>query len=534
MKNSKPSLESLSASKANRDSWKREAARRSLSEFVRQAWHVLEPNTAFVDGIHVQAVCQHLQAVTEDRIRDLIINIPPGHAKSLLCAVFWPAWVWIDRPHVRWLFGAYSATLSVRDSVKCRRLLESDWYRDRWGDRFRLADDENRRERFSNNKTGHRIATSVGGTATGERADIVVIDDAHSVDQAASDAERTAAVGWFNGTMSSRLNDLRSGHRIVVGHRLHEADLTGDLLTKGGFEHLCLPAEFEPERRCSTSIWTDPRQLPNQLLWPERVTQAELDKMKTLLGSFRYAGQFQQRPAPQAGGLVRREWFRHYDRPPDDLTDYMFSVDAAFKGGATNDYVVCQVWARRGADMFLLDQARQKLDFPGTLRMIRAMAQRWPQAYRKVVEEKANGAALIASLRNEIPGLVAYVPKESKESRLSAVSAMIESGNCYLPRASNAPWVDTLVEEIVTFPNARHDDQTDCLSQALGALANLIPAAAPRTWFTPDLLGRACDPPLSGEQLLTWISTGKLPENEHQPRKELKHETANNNTLSRA
>ena len=207
-----------------------EKARRHLDEFVAQAWHVLEPATPFVKGLHMEAICQHLQAVTEGRIGNLIINVPPGHAKSLLTAVFWPAWVWIDNPQTRWLFASYSAQLSVRDSLKCRRLIESEWYQQRWGHRYQLTSDQNQKHRFENDRTGYRIATSVGGSATGERADVVVVDDPHSVDQAESDAERRTAVEWFNGTMSTRLNDFTRGHKVVIQQRLHEADLTGDLL----------------------------------------------------------------------------------------------------------------------------------------------------------------------------------------------------------------------------------------------------------------------------------------------------------------
>lgn len=265
-----------------------EMARRDLHDFVRQAWPVLEPNTPFVDGIHMRAICTHLQALTEGRLRHLIINIPPGHAKSLLTGVFWPAWVWIDRPHIRWLFASYAANLSVRDSVKCRRLIESDWYQQHFADRYQLSSDQNQKNRFENDRTGYRIATSVGGSATGERADVVVVDDPHSVDQAESDAERRRAVEWFNGTMSTRLNDFASGHKVVIQQRLHEADLTGDLLVRGGFELLCLPAEFEPERRCCTSTgWTDPRVEAGELLWPGKVTAADLEALKVSLGSYR-------------------------------------------------------------------------------------------------------------------------------------------------------------------------------------------------------------------------------------------------------
>src|SRR2546427_9787105 len=293
-----PSLIQLSA----------ERARRSLFEFVMQGWHVLEPGTPFVDGIHVRAICEHLQAITEGRLQNLIINVPPGHAKSLLTAVFWPAWVWIDRPQSRWLFSSYREPLATRDSLKCRRLIESDWYQRRWGGRFQLRADQNQKQRFENDCTGYRIVVPMSA-GTGERGDYVVVDDPHSVDQAASDSERTAAVEWWNGSMSTRLNHPSQGHKIVIQQRLHEADLTGDLLSRGGYEHLCLPAEFEPESRCHTSIgWIDPRTTAGEVLWPQRIDQAALEAFKTTLGSYRYAGQVQQRPAPADGGMLKRDW----------------------------------------------------------------------------------------------------------------------------------------------------------------------------------------------------------------------------------
>ena len=178
------------------------------------------------------------------------------------------------------------------------------------------------KNRFENDRTGYRIATSVTGSATGERADIVVVDDPHSVDQAESESERRTAVEWFNGTLSTRLNDFATGHKVVIQQRLHEADLTGDLLLKGGFELLSLPAEFEPERCCTTSIgWTDPRVEAGELLWPERIKAAHLASLKVLLGSYRYAGQYQQRPSPAEGGIFKRHSWRywrpaHLDLPP--------------------------------------------------------------------------------------------------------------------------------------------------------------------------------------------------------------------------
>jgi hypothetical protein len=332
---------------------------------------VLEPQTPFVDGLHVRAVCDHLQAVSEGRIQHLIVNIPPGHAKSLITAVFWPAWVWIDHAEARWLFSSYREPLATRDSLRCRRLIESSWYQRRWGSRFQLSGDQNQKNRFENTATGYRVVVPMPA-GTGERGDYTVVDDPHSVDQAESETERRAAVEWWNGSMATRLNDLTTGHRVVIMQRLHEADLTGDLLRRGGYEHLCLPAEFEPARRCTTAIgWSDPRTECGELLWPERVPQSALESLKITLGSYRYAAQYQQRPAPAEGGCFERRWWRFWrpvdrDLPPvpvrlpngaiqeipavplpDRLDQQIQSWDLAFKGLPNSDYVVGQVWGTK-------------------------------------------------------------------------------------------------------------------------------------------------------------------------------------------
>lgn len=475
---------------------KAERARRRLHEFVCQAWHVLEPETPFVDGTHVGAICKHLQAVTEGLIRNLIVNVPPGHAKSLLTAVFWPAWVWIDHPEARWLFSSYREPLATRDSVKCRRLIESEWYQARWGDRFQLTSDQNQKNRFENTHTGYRVVVPMS-SGTGERGDYVVVDDPHSVDQAESDAERQSAIDWWNFSMSTRRNDFATGHMVVIQQRLHEADLTGDLLQKGGYELLCLAAEFEPERRCTTSIgWSDPREQGGELLWPQKVTQADLNHLKLTLGSYRYAGQYQQRPSPAEGGIFKRIHWRywkpaHVDLPPVRIRssdgevlsiaavpvpaqfDTMIqSWDMAFKDRATSDYVVGQVWGAKQADRFLLDQRRARMDMPATKEAVQDLSRQWPKAATKLVEDKANGPAVIQELRHEVAGLIEVHPEGGKVARAHAVSPQVESGNIYLPHPTVAPWVEEFIEEAATFPNGRNDDQVDAMTQALNRLRN--------------------------------------------------------------
>jgi hypothetical protein len=207
-----------------------ELATRSLAEFVRQAWLVIEPSTPFVPGWHIDAIIEHLEAVTYGQIRNLLINVPPRHMKSLLVSVFWPAWEWIRWPERRWLFSSYGAQLSIRDSVKCRRLIESPWYQSRWAGRFALTSDQNTKGRFDNDRSGYRLSTSVGGAATGEGGDRVVCDDPHNVQEAESDSVRKATLDWWDVTMSTRVNDPKTAAMLVIMQRCHEQDLSGHLL----------------------------------------------------------------------------------------------------------------------------------------------------------------------------------------------------------------------------------------------------------------------------------------------------------------
>jgi hypothetical protein len=219
-----------------RDEIDMEMAARSLREFVLQAWAVVEPSTPFVPGWHIDVIIEHLEAVTRGQIRNLLMNVPPRHMKSLLVSVFWPAWEWIRWPERRWLFSSYAAQLSIRDSVKCRRLIESPWYQARWGHVFSLTSDQNTKGRFDNNRSGYRLSTSVGGAVTGEGGDRIICDDPHNVQEAESDSVRKNALDWFDVVMSTRVNDPKTSSKLVVMQRCHQQDLSGHLLEQGGFD----------------------------------------------------------------------------------------------------------------------------------------------------------------------------------------------------------------------------------------------------------------------------------------------------------
>ena len=449
-----------------------EKARRSLYEYVRHAWYVVEPAAAFVDGWHIGAIVEHLEAVSRVEIRSLIINIPPRHMKSLLVSVFWPTWSWIDHPELRWLYASYAQSLSTRDSLKSRRVIQSQWYQERWGDRYSLTSDQNAKTRFENNHTGYRLATSVGGSATGEGGDRIVVDDPHNVHEAESEAIREGVLAWWDGVMTLRVNDPRASARVLVMQRVHEKDLSGHLLEQGGWEHLCIPAEYEAPR-FTVIGWQDPRTTQGELVWPNRFGPGEIARTKRELGSYRYAGQYQQRPSPQAGGIFERKHLRFYSELPrredeaPDFEEMLQSWDMAFKDLSTSDYVVGQVWGRKGADAYLLDQVRGHLSFTESLAAVGHLAQKWPRAAAILVEDKANGTAVLDTLRHRLSGLIAVEPAGGKVARAYAIQPYYEAGNVYFPSPEISLWTGDLVEELASFPNGAHDDQVDAMTQAL-------------------------------------------------------------------
>lgn len=479
-----------------------------LRDFVMQGWSVLEPRRTFIPGWHIDAVCEHLEAVSHGDIHQLIINIPPGSSKSLLACVFWPAWEWTWAPETRGLFSSYAEKLAKRDSLRTRRLINSQWYQSMWGDRFVLSGDQNEKLRFENNRTGYRIATSVGGTGTGERADRVVVDDPHKVSQKKSDTKRDTVVEWWDEEMSTRGTDPVNTGFVVIMQRIHEKDLTGHLLEQGGWEHLMLPMEFEPSRKCVTFIgFSDPRTEPGELLSPDRFPAEEVERLKRKLGSAAAAGQLQQRPVPAEGAIFKKQWWRFW-KPlysglsnsveirldtgevhiapvvelPRKFDEQIQSWDLTFE--STVSAVVGEVWARKGAQFFLIDETRGFWKFVGQLAELKKFSRKHPLTLEKVVEKKANAAAMIDVAREHIPGLIGIEPHGDKRARAEAVSPLPEAGNVYLPHPDMAPWVWEYIDEMAAHPDGAFDDRGDVTAQALTRLSRHVTSADPDQWPT--------------------------------------------------
>lgn len=450
---------------------------KSLRHFLAAAWPTIEPKP-FKANWHIDAVCEHLEAVSRGQLRHLVINIPPRHTKSLTVSVSWPAWEWgpFSHPETRWLFMSYASGLSIRDSVKCRTLIQSQWYQSRWGSKFHLMGDQNAKERYNNNKHGYRIASSVGGIGTGEGGDRLVIDDPHNVADVHSETSRESVVEWWDTAMSTRSDDPKAGARVVIMQRSHHADLVGHIKDTTGnlYEYLILPAEYEPKRHCVTSLgFSDPRSIPGDILWPGRFDKKELKDLKSSLGSAAYEAQCQQNPTPIEGGMFKRHWWKFYECSPYSIAeecDFIYqSWDMTFKETAEGSYVVGQVWGLKkgNSGRYLLDQVRERMGFSATKRAVRNLSAKWPKATAKYIEDKANGPAIQDELKNELTGIIPFPPTGSKEERADACTPEVEAGNVYLPHPKNAPWVDDYIEEHAQFNKGPHNDQVDATSQAL-------------------------------------------------------------------
>jgi len=476
----------------------RRNAAASLYEFVRQSWHVVEPGVPFIGGWHIEQICEHLEACSGGDLRKLLINIPPRHSKSTIVSVMWPMWEWLTDPAQKFLCASYSGNLSIRDNLKARRLIQSPWYQDRWGHMFRLAGDQNAKQRYENDKTGYRLATSVGGTATGEGGSRLLLDDPHSAQEAQSDAIRESALEWFDVVWSTRLNDPKADVMVTIMQRLHERDISGHIIDDiGGWEHLMIPAEWDGVRRKTSVGPYDPRQKKGELICPDRFGEDEIADLKKLLGAYGSAGQLQQEPTPSEGGILKTQYFELWPHntglPPFEYI--LQSYDCAFTEKSTGDPTACTVWAVFTHDgarhVMLIDAWDEHLAYPD----LRAKAiKQWGTEYggmskdspfsrkkrpdRILVEAKASGQSLLQDLRLAKVPAIPYNPGNAdKVSRAHQAAPTLELGLVWIPESKKTPghavsWAQPFIKELSKFPVGAHDDYVDTFTQAIIYLKN--------------------------------------------------------------
>jgi predicted phage terminase large subunit-like protein len=461
---------------------KRKAPRSvKLENFVREAWKILEPVSPLVWNWHLDLICDYLTLIKRGKFKKtcgtelegIIFNVPPRTMKSLLITVFFPIWVWTTDPERRFMFASYSEKLSTQHSVFRRSVIESDWYQQNWGSVFSFSRDQNVKSHYENSKRGTMFSTGMQATATGLGGDILIFDDPLNPDQAISQVEREAVNLRFDTTFRSRINDPATGVKIIIMQRLHELDLTGHVLAREArrWKHVSLSATAE-----ENESWRFPlaRRVQSRkagdLLWPARLPQSFLSSQRVGMGSWAFNGQYQQSPAPLSGGIIKRQWVRFYRQLPEKFEFMVQTWDCTFSGGSDNDFVAGQVWARSGGKYFMLPyRAYDRLDFGPTMAAIKACHAKFPQAHAVLIEDKANGPAIISELQKEIPGVVAVNPEGGKIARAQATAPLWEAGSIELPdpQVFDVPWVEDYLHNICAFPKAAHDDDMDATSQAL-------------------------------------------------------------------
>lgn len=454
----------------------RELVRRvGLRKFVELAWPQVEA-APFVSSWHIDAICDHLSAVTRGELDRLVINVPPGCSKSIVTSVLWPSWQWVLEPEHKVMASTFDAALARRDALRMRALVKSPWFAQRWP-ATRINESPDVQETMGVYHTtagGFRFSTTVGGGATGWHCHTQILDDPVKPEDLNVEPESARAVlervwEWWRGTMASRKADPSKFRRVVIMQRLHEDDLAGRCIEEG-YTHLMLPMRFERSRACVTSWGGDQRTDDGELLCPARFDEASVAKTETDMGSRVAAAQLQQRPAPAEGNIFQRAWLSHeYASVPAEAR-LVQSWDCSFKDSATADFVAGQIWAHHGGKFYLVDRVHCRMGLPETVAAIRAWAEKYPQARAKLIEDKANGPAVEQTLRGEMSGIIMLEPRElggSKVARANAVAPYLEAGNVLVPSKSAAPWVDEWREELAAFPFARHDDDVDAATQAL-------------------------------------------------------------------
>lgn len=449
---------------------------RKFSTFVKEAWHVLEPNNPLKWSWHLDAMCDHLQAITEGRITPwLIINVPPGSSKSMIVSVMWQAWEWgpCGLRSNRFLTTSFELENVTRDTRKTRDLIQSEWYRTLWPEVF----DENGKlarageTSFANKDTGTREGVPFA-SITGKRGDRVVIDDPHSLDGAESEVERTKATRRFVEGGLNRLNDQTTSAIIVVMQRLHESDLTGVLLSLNiGFIHLCIPMEFEPERRCETPLpWRDPRTYDGELMDPVRMPREAVEKLKSV-SDYSWAGQYQQRPAPREGGLFKIDKIEIVDRIPMGGT-VVAGWDLAGSKGKKSPYSVRVKMKRWRGIVYVLDVKRLRTT-PNELEEMVEETLAEPDVYEDLPQDPGQaGKAQKMRFAELLSGKRFSITPETgdKQARATPFASQVEAGTVRLARG---PWNQPYKDELSTFPAGTFKDQVDASSRAYSAVLKL-------------------------------------------------------------
>lgn len=458
---------------------KERSERRLKYYFEHVVWPVAEPATRFVDGYHIGAICEHLEAVFAGQIRNLLINIPPRHTKSLLCSVAFPTWVWTRKPEERFLTASYALDLSIEHAVLSRRVLDSPTYQRYWGDTIKLQTDQNVKAHYENTLRGYRIATATNATGTGRGGDILLTDDPHNLKTIDSDTERQSVIDWYRKVWSTRFNDPKTGRRIVIMQRGHQADLAAYLLDLGTYEHLNLPTEYIPTTHVTCIGWRDPRTKAGELLAPDRFGPKEVEEAKVNLTATVFATQHQQQPAPLDGTMFKRAKLKVIteDELPAGETfleargwDFAATEE---KPGTDPDYTAGVKMRRYASGKVVVMHVVHGRFGPAEGDDVLVNTARADGRLCRQREEQEGGSAgkkIIAAHVLKLAGLdyKGEYSTGSKVTRATPFSRQVDAGNVYL---LEGPWNQKYINELLLFPNGTHDDQVDGSSTSFNEVA---------------------------------------------------------------
>lgn len=489
-----------------------------LINFAEYVWPVVEPAIPFVRGWVLEAVCDHLQAVTEGYIRRLLINVPPGFTKSLMTDVFWPAWEWgpRNRPWLRYMCAAYSNHLTERDNMRCRNIVVSDRYRRLWGDRFGISNEQFTKVKFANDHTGWKLATSVSGIGTGERADRVIIDDPNNPIEMEFDAVRASTNMWFTEVIPDRLNNQKESAIVVIQQRTHEEDVSGTALSRDmGYVHLCIPMRYEPAKHVNgwtfdafgrqtiatvlgddandippeLTFWVDPRTKFDEIAWPERFPEEICQELERDKGPYAWAGQYQQTPEPRGGSILKYEYWKTWEDDKFPNFDFLLgSLDTAYTEKEENDPSAMTIWGlwhdEAGNPKIMLVWAWQdRLEFHALVQKVIDSCGLNPKAAprfpvdRLLIESKASGFSVGQELARLFRGtgklgIELIDPKKygDKVARVHGIQHLFADDMIFAP---NKAWADMVIKQCAIFPRGSHDDLVDTTSQALRYLRDM-------------------------------------------------------------
>jgi predicted phage terminase large subunit-like protein len=440
------------------------ACRRDFVSFVRKTFHVLNPSATFHMNWHICAIAHHLEQVRLGKIRRLMITVPPRSLKSIMCSVAFPAFALGHDPTKRLIVASYSADLAIKHGNDFRTVVNSAQYHAIFPG-MRVSAMKNTQTEVVTISNGFRLAISVDGTLTGRGGDIIIIDDPIAALAALSQRPREHVVDWYFNTLLSRLDDKQNGAIVLVMQRLHEDDLAGVLLRASDeWTVLSLPAIAEQDDEIPIGNGQVHVRRAGDVLHPEREPMEVLESLRAQLGPEIYKAQYQQQPVPPGGGTIKRVWVRRYDELPKSGL-IIQSWDVAHKQGEENDYSVCTTWRVHENRYYLMDVLRGRFDFPALRTKVSEQA-KLHKPSQILIEDAGFGTALIQELKRTNASVIAVKPEYDKKIRMAIQAAKFENGQVFLPK--EASWLRDLEDEVFAFPNGRHDDQVDSISQALG------------------------------------------------------------------